>query len=101
MRVAQGQIRTLMAGRPHNFARTAERQRRRQIATRYGSDAPDGETRHQEVEAGSSANIDLSTIVASTKPKPATIDEYLAGVNVNYRAAPPPEGFKACVSWMI
>ncbi len=52
VRLAQGQVRPLLADRAHRFGRVAERQGRREIATRHASHAQNGQTRHQETEGG-------------------------------------------------
>ena len=58
MRLAQRQIRTLLADRAHGFGRAVERQGRREIATHHTGRASDGEARHQETEAGGEAKIE-------------------------------------------
>src|SRR5262245_52543965 len=90
MRMAQGQIRRLVADHPHGTDGADGRQGPAKIAKSDARHAHDGQNRHPRTAAGLSPRGGKevrSSEEHTMAAKPQTIDEYLAAVDADKRAA--------------
>src|SRR5262249_13962511 len=89
MRLAQGQIRRVVADHPHGTDRADGRQGPAKIAKGDARHAHDGQNRHPRLAAGlpSRAGEEVTGGENIMAAKPQTIDEYLAAVDADKRAA--------------
>src|SRR5207245_3536445 len=89
VRLAERQIRAVLADRSHRVGQDVERQRPKEIETSHARAAPNAQTRHQTLTASVCATIYLMTFSAGIQPCPAKNPERCSATSLAVRLASP------------